>query len=135
MDQRHLPWLAPRAHLAILLPPGVIRFGRGRLLFLDLGLAGSYRLRWNRTWNLLPTHRPTAIANLQAPIFPFAHCDFALGRRIIPGLSFHLEVAVVVPYHPVVANDSPPFQMKNFLQLYGPRGRSMIVPGVASEYA
>src|SRR6202030_435681 len=116
-------------NLAIGLPPRVIRFGSGRLLFLGSGLGGC-SLSWNWAWNLLPTHRPTAIANLQAPVFPFAHCDFALGRRIIPGLSFHLEVAAVVPYHPVVADDSPAFQMKNSLHLHGPRGRSMIVLGL-----
>jgi len=34
-----------------------------------------------------------------------------------------------VPHHPVVTQDSPRFQMKNFLQLSRPRGRSMIVLG------
>ena len=68
MDQRHwrCPWLAPGAHLAIVLPPRVIRFGSGRLLSLGRGLPGSYCLNWNRAWNLLPNHRPTAIANLSA---------------------------------------------------------------------
>src|ERR1700688_58740 len=64
LEQRRLLWLAPRAHLAIVPPPRVIRFGRGRLLFLGLGLPGSYCLSWNRAWNLLLSHRPTAIANL-----------------------------------------------------------------------
>ena len=54
----------PRAHLAIVLPPGVIRLGSGRLWFLGRGLPGSYGLHWNRSRNLLPRHRPTAIANL-----------------------------------------------------------------------
>src|SRR5271169_1960614 len=80
-----------------------------------------------------PIHRSIAITNLQAPVFPFAHRDFALGRRILPGLRLHLEIAIVVPNHPVVANDSPAFQMKNFLQLHCPRGRSMIVLGLRRD--
>ena len=66
MDQRpwRCPWFAPGAHLAIIPPPGVIRFGSGRLLFLGRGLPGSYGLNGNRARNLLPNHRPTAIANL-----------------------------------------------------------------------
>src|SRR5258708_11568778 len=66
MDQHdgRCPWLAPGAHLAIVLPPRVIRLGRGRLLFLGRGLPRSYGLRWNWAWNLLPNHGPTAIANL-----------------------------------------------------------------------
>jgi len=57
-------WFAPRAHLAIVLPPGVIRLGSGRLCFLGRGLPGSSCLNWKRAGNLLPSHRPTAIANL-----------------------------------------------------------------------
>ena len=58
------PCFAPRAHLAIVLPPRVIRWGSGRRCLLGRGLPGSYRLNWNRACNLLPRHRPTAIANL-----------------------------------------------------------------------
>jgi hypothetical protein len=54
----------PGAQLAIALPPRVIRAGSGRLCFLGLGLSGCYRMSWNWAWNLLPTHRPIAIANL-----------------------------------------------------------------------
>ena len=58
-------WFAPRAHLAIALPPGMIRcLGSGRLGLLGRGLASSYGLNWNRAGNLFPSHRPTAIANL-----------------------------------------------------------------------
>src|SRR6266481_5892567 len=66
LDQRpwRCPWFAPGAHLAIIPPPGVIRFGSGRLLFLGRGLPGSYGLNGNRARNLLPNNRPTAIANL-----------------------------------------------------------------------
>src|ERR1700745_1332974 len=66
MDQRHGRYsgLDPGAHLGVPLPPRVIRVGRGRLLFLGRGLPRSYGLRWNWAWNLLPTHRPIAIANL-----------------------------------------------------------------------
>src|ERR1700730_18132048 len=113
----------------ITLPPGVIRFGLGRLWFLGLGLlTGCYSLNW--AWNLLPTHRPIPIANLQAPVFPFAHRHLALRRRMVSGLSVYLEIAVIVSHHPVVAEDSPGFLMKNFLQLRRPRGRSMIVLGL-----
>jgi hypothetical protein len=45
----------------------VLRFGRGRLLFLGLGLAGSYRLGWNRAYNLL---RILRCSWLSLPIWP-----------------------------------------------------------------
>jgi hypothetical protein len=85
----------------------------GGFCFLSLDLQRSCRRNCNRAWNLLPNHRPTAIANLVIAPLRFARRDFALGQRIIPVLSFHLEVPVVAPYHPVVADDSPPFLMKN----------------------
>src|SRR5882762_10394409 len=76
-DGRHwrCRWFAPGAHLAIVLPPGMIRFGSGRLLLLGRGLPGSYCLNWNRVWSPRPSHRPTAIANLKSVVFPFAHRD------------------------------------------------------------
>ncbi len=45
LDQRprRCPWFAPGAHLAIILPPGVIRFGSGWLLLLGRGLPGVLR--------------------------------------------------------------------------------------------
>jgi hypothetical protein len=60
-DTSGVPGLLQGAHLAIVLPPRMIRCGSGRLLFLG---RGSYCLNWNRAWNLLPNYRPTAIANL-----------------------------------------------------------------------
>src|SRR6266851_811783 len=48
----------------------------------------------------------------------------------MPCLRLHLKISVVVPHHPVVADNSHGFQMKDFLQLRGPRGRSMIVLGL-----
>ena len=49
-DTGGVPDLIQGAQLAIALPPGVIRAGRGRLLFLGLGLSGCYRMNWN--WGL-----------------------------------------------------------------------------------
>src|SRR5580704_422990 len=63
----------------------------------------------------------------------FAHHDFGLGRRIQPGLSFHLEIAVIVPHHPVVADHSPRLQVKGIVQLRSPRSRPMIVLGVGGN--
>ena len=48
---------------------------------------------------------------------------------------FYLEVSVVVPHDPVIADDSPTLQMKHFIQLRFPQGPADDQPRAGQQNA
>jgi len=49
---------------------------------------------------------------------PLAHQHFALSWRVVVTLRLELEKAIVVPHHPVLANDAFALQPENALQFF-----------------
>src|SRR3984893_17226648 len=110
--------------------PGVIHW-RCPFPFYALGqnaLAGCTENVWSRgCWNFLPAQSLSAVLDGDAAVPPLAHQHFALCWRVVVTLRLELEKAIVVPHHPVLANDTFALQPENSLQFCGPRRAPVIV--------
>ena len=109
-------------------PPGMVCGG-------PMGVSGEGRRRRrrrrvgcrHRTGDFLGWDRSPPVPHLKVSVFVLADAHRALRRRIGPALSRHLEVAIVVPHHPVVGQGARFLQPKHLVQVQPGRDRRVEV--------
>jgi len=70
--------------------------------------------------DFLPAQSLSAVLDAVAAVPPLAYQHLALGWRIVATLRLELEKAIVVPHHPVLANDAFALQPEKFAPIPQP---------------